>query len=127
MENSLIRSLIELLITLIPDLTEGNNPVLYNNNIIKIKLGGDRRQYTLEIWRFWDKTANIDNNLFYATLLTVKKTMRSGEGYECNEYPDPFSDVLANLFYATLLAVKKTMRSGEGCECTVIVINNEKR
>ncbi|RHZ68915.1 hypothetical protein Glove_292g103 [Diversispora epigaea] len=44
MGNGLIRSLIGLLITLIPDLTEGNNPVLYNNNIIKIKLGGDGRQ-----------------------------------------------------------------------------------
>jgi len=42
--NGSIRFLIGLLITLIPDLTEGNNPVLYNNNIIKIKLGGDGRQ-----------------------------------------------------------------------------------
>ncbi|RHZ90264.1 hypothetical protein Glove_1g49 [Diversispora epigaea] len=65
----------------------------------------DDKSDTLEIWGFWDKTANIDNNhifdifsldLFYATLLAVKKTMRSGERYECNEYPDPFSDVLAS-------------------------------
>ena len=41
MGNGSIRSLVGLLITLIPDLTEGNNPVLHNNNIIKIKLGGD--------------------------------------------------------------------------------------
>ncbi|RHZ77857.1 hypothetical protein Glove_170g32 [Diversispora epigaea] len=40
-ENGSIKSLIGLLITLIPDLTEGNNPILYNNKKIKIKLSGD--------------------------------------------------------------------------------------
>ncbi|RHZ86777.1 hypothetical protein Glove_46g51 [Diversispora epigaea] len=42
--NGSVRSLIGLLITLIPDLTEGDNPILQNNDIIKIKLGGDGRQ-----------------------------------------------------------------------------------
>ncbi|CAG8562088.1 24292_t:CDS:2, partial [Racocetra persica] len=38
---STIKSLTKLLITLIPDLTTGDNPVLYQNDIIKIKLSGD--------------------------------------------------------------------------------------
>ncbi|RHZ88040.1 hypothetical protein Glove_26g269 [Diversispora epigaea] len=42
--NGSVRSLIGLLITLISDLTEGNNPILQNNDIIKIKLSGDGRQ-----------------------------------------------------------------------------------
>jgi hypothetical protein len=44
MGNGSIRSLIALLITLIPDLTEGDNPILHKNDTIKIKLGGDGRQ-----------------------------------------------------------------------------------
>jgi hypothetical protein len=42
--NGSVRSLVGLLVTLIPDLTEGDNPILHYNDIIKIKLGGDGRQ-----------------------------------------------------------------------------------
>ncbi|RHZ80139.1 hypothetical protein Glove_139g11 [Diversispora epigaea] len=42
--NGATRSLIGLLITLLPDLTEGDNPILHKDDVIKIKLGGDGRQ-----------------------------------------------------------------------------------